>query len=779
MATITVNSTADQGVGSLRDAIANAKKGDTIQFARNLSQKTIKLVSGQLVLDKSITIDGKNAPGLTISGNNSSRVFQLERKQEATLKNLIIADGKTKGPGGGIRTRHESTLTLMNVEVNDNVAELGGGLRVGHLAKANVINSSFNGNDGTLTNKHKGFSAGAIVHDESRGQLFIKGSSFNNNKGFNGGAIYGRATVSFVVEDSVFRNNISKNGIGGGAIFTDGVRARGYSAPGNDGILIIRGSEFKGNQAGGKGGALFLWGYEQERAILEDTVIINNKVTPNTDGKGKGGAVWAKIGLDMRNVTIANNTATQQGGGLWLESKLPANIVNSTFSGNRVLDDAGGAMFLNTYSTPVNITNSTIVNNTAGRANGALWFSRNHKITLKNSIVAFNTAERDRSRDQVGFQAIDGGGNIEFAASPKAIRVAKDSTVINPRIAPLKKLQGTLVHPLLAGSPAINTGIKKGAPKTDQRGAIRDSQIDVGAFESAPVSQVNKGQPDLTSVEATDDTIGEYGTLSLNHQWQTISLNEDYINPVVMVSDPSFNGSDPAAIRLQSVTNDTFQIRIQEPNYKDGKHTKESISYLVMEAGDWTLADGTRISAGTYKSNLLTSKGFDTVNLKGFDPNSTILSQVQTSNGADWVTTRTTGKSSKGFQVAMQEEESLNKGTHVDETIGWFAIGSGVTSDGDTLIEAGTTDRRYNHNRSTVGFKSSFNDAPSVIAKLDSFYGGDTANLRLDSITNTSFGVRVHEEQSKDGELKHTTESISFLALEGKSGVLTGLEAAL
>lgn len=488
MGIITVTTTADKGNGSLRAAIANAKAGDTIRFAKGLSGKKITLKSGQLTLDKNLIIDGGNAPGLTISGNNSSRVFQLERKKKATLKNLIVANGKTKGPGGGISTRHESDLTLVNVKVNNNTSELGGGIRVGHLAKATILNSSFNGNDGTLTNKHAGFSAGAISHDESRGQLIIKGTSFNNNRGFNGGAIYGRSTLSFVVEDSTFRNNVAENRGGGGAIFTDGVSSKGYSGPVNDGKITIRGSRFEGNKADGLGGALFLWGYDQDKAILEDSVIIGNTVTPNAKGAAKGGALWAKMGLDIRNVTFANNTATQQGGALWLESKLPANIVNSTFSGNRVLKDAGGAMFLNNGSTPVNITNSTIVNNKAGRANGALWFSKNHNITLKNSIVAFNTAERDRKQDQVGFQPKDGGGNLEFSTSAKAMRVFKNSLVADPRLGSLTSVGGALLHPLKSGSPAINAGIIKGAPKTDQRGVQRDKQIDIGSFEAGASS---------------------------------------------------------------------------------------------------------------------------------------------------------------------------------------------------------------------------------------------------------------------------------------------------
>lgn len=67
MATITVTSNANQGSGSLREAISIAKDGDTIKFAKNLAQKTITLTTGQLILGKSITLDGQNVPGLTIN----------------------------------------------------------------------------------------------------------------------------------------------------------------------------------------------------------------------------------------------------------------------------------------------------------------------------------------------------------------------------------------------------------------------------------------------------------------------------------------------------------------------------------------------------------------------------------------------------------------------------------------------------------------------------------------------------------------------------------------
>ena len=106
LATVTVTNNNDSGPGSLRDAIADAAAGDIITFAPGLASQTITLTSGQLDIPvgKNITIDGAAAPGLTISGNNSSRAFFVNANVATattfTVKNLIIINGKTTDRGG-------------------------------------------------------------------------------------------------------------------------------------------------------------------------------------------------------------------------------------------------------------------------------------------------------------------------------------------------------------------------------------------------------------------------------------------------------------------------------------------------------------------------------------------------------------------------------------------------------------------------------------------------------------------------------------------------------
>jgi hypothetical protein len=490
MAIITVTSAADQGSGSLRAAIDSAKSGDTIQFSKELSQKKIILTSGQLTLTKSLSFDGKDAPGVTISGNNTSRVFKLEPKVTAQFDSVTIADGKTTGAGGGILANNESAVVLVNSKLENNVSSLGGGLRLGHLAKATIINSHFEGNNGTLTNEKAGFSAGAIATD-SRAELIVRGSKFIDNIGFNGGAIYGYSTAQFEVTDSIFKQNVARNRAGGGAIFTDGVNPYGPTNLSIGGKITIRNSQFENNKADGIGGALYLFGYGKDHAIIENSIFKGNAANYSQFNKlGRGGAIESNMQMTIQGSTFVDNSASKQGGALWLASKLPVNISNSTFSGNQVAGDAGGAMFLNTASTPVNIENSTIAYNSAGRANGGLWFAKNHAVTLKDTIIAFNTAIQDARQNQVGFQAINGGGNIEYSPDKRTMRVMSGSLFADPRLGDLEKLNGTYVHSLLADSPAINAGGNKGISMMDQRSFLRDQKVDIGAFEFGASSQL-------------------------------------------------------------------------------------------------------------------------------------------------------------------------------------------------------------------------------------------------------------------------------------------------
>src|SRR5262252_3585470 len=92
---ITVVNTGDSGPGSLRDAIASAAPGDTIDFSLAYPA-TIRLLT-PLTLGPSptMTISGPGASNLTISGEDNVVVFVVNAGAEDTISGLTITRGSS------------------------------------------------------------------------------------------------------------------------------------------------------------------------------------------------------------------------------------------------------------------------------------------------------------------------------------------------------------------------------------------------------------------------------------------------------------------------------------------------------------------------------------------------------------------------------------------------------------------------------------------------------------------------------------------------------------
>jgi hypothetical protein len=93
--TITVVNGNDSGPGSLRQAILNASSGDTINFAPSIT--TVTLTSGELVIDKNLTITGPGANRMTVQVNAnviSARVFNISSSTvTVSISGITISNG--------------------------------------------------------------------------------------------------------------------------------------------------------------------------------------------------------------------------------------------------------------------------------------------------------------------------------------------------------------------------------------------------------------------------------------------------------------------------------------------------------------------------------------------------------------------------------------------------------------------------------------------------------------------------------------------------------------
>lgn len=549
---ITVTSIADSGSGSLREAIATAQAGDTIQFDSSLANQTITLTSGQIDIPKNLTIDGTGAAGLTISGNNASRIFDVKATgTDFTVRDLILADAFLPNDlGGAIHTTEEVTLTVEDCQFNNNVSRGGGAIFVRDRSTLTVTNSKFDSNDGATYGDLE--ISGGAIGTLPKCNITLNGNEFTNNKGINGGAVYSIFS-NLTVDNSTFLNNDSTPGarLGspdssiagytrgyGGAIYIDGASfpndprfyvnwQNGDPVGGN---IIIRNTRIEGNRAAGNGGGMFLFGYPQDKVTIEGSTIVNNQVIKDNKGEAFGGGVMAgPTELTISDTTFANNQSQQEGGGLWFTGESPVNITNSTFSGNKAEDDdntgVGGAIASRHWDSTTDVVNTTFVDNYAGSQGGAI-FQGNKPISVENSIFDNNTVGNpSNTQQQTNVELIDGGGNLQWSSNnPNEAKVTENITIANPLLGPLQNNGGsTLTHALLASSPAINAGNSTDAPTTDQRGIVRDSRPDIGAYEfdakvvSSPPPSINDtvtggaGNDRLNGRRGDDVLIGNAG----------------------------------------------------------------------------------------------------------------------------------------------------------------------------------------------------------------------------------------------------------------------------
>jgi hypothetical protein len=321
-ATITVSNVNDNGAGSLRAALAGAGSSDTIIFSVS---GTITLTSGQLVVDKNVTIAGPGSSVLSVSGNAASRVFYISPGTTAAISGLTITNGRTfftseteVSCGAGI-LNDRGTLTVTRSTVTGNTAtnERGNGICNEGPATMTIIESTVSGNPG------------------------------------EGGAIYNESPVSGDALMTIISSTVSGNG--GGGILNDGsgyIVGSGTGTGSPSSTIILTNSTISGNNGPGIaniGGAYFT------RNGTRFTGSVSLSVTNSTISRNQGYcsladsiAVIVTNGVKS-NVTIGNTILNAEIGSRNISSDAYDDGTSTITSlGHNLSSDGAGGFFTGT-----------------------------------------------------------------------------------------------------------------------------------------------------------------------------------------------------------------------------------------------------------------------------------------------------------------------------------------------------------------------------------------------------------------------------------------------
>ncbi|MBK8048645.1 MAG: right-handed parallel beta-helix repeat-containing protein [Anaerolineales bacterium] len=224
---IVVTTTADNGPGSLRQAILDANASPEDDVITVAAQGTILLASPLPPISSSVTVIGPGTDLLAISGSYLYRVFEIESSTTVTLTNLTIKNGKTPVGEGGAGIKSTGNIHLFDLDIQGNFAVHDGAGVYLESGTAEISHSRVYSNISA---------SGAGIH-AANSIVQITDSEFASNGG--------SAISSYLTTLSMSNTAISAN-LGSGILSQDGVlNVDNSQITGNfDSGLLIDGSTF-------------------------------------------------------------------------------------------------------------------------------------------------------------------------------------------------------------------------------------------------------------------------------------------------------------------------------------------------------------------------------------------------------------------------------------------------------------------------------------------------------------------------------------------------------
>lgn len=494
---VTTNQDGNNVVGSLREAIENAAPGERVVFdpAQFSGPINVGLVGGQFLIDKDLIIDGSDiAGGVTISGQNTTRVFEITSGVTVTFISLHIEDGQAPhgadAPSGG----------------RGGLGGNGGGiLNAGDLTLRSCTVSNNSSGDGGNATEDLGGSGGFGGGIYSEGNLTLLNTTVSGNStgdGGNSGTLPGMPPT--------LRNG-ANGGLGGGICFVGSGNLIMDQCTVSDNQTGDGGNGTREGGDGGDGGGLWTNNTtcDIDRCTFSDNttgiggVSGNDELNPFDGGTGGNGGGIALVGTTchLDNCTVSGNS-TGAGG------------ISGTASASPGQGGSGGGIYCDDAAAELRYC--TVAQNQTGRQQsqlnavggdgGGVWQSGNTSSTVvENSVFTYNFVATNGQGPDYGL-APDGstltpqgvncvsindtvdGANHFPVPNPNNDLVGTSGFPFEPFLQPLADNGGpTQTHSPYFDSPIVDpVGSAATAPHpTDQRGRSRRSgfRTDLGAVE--------------------------------------------------------------------------------------------------------------------------------------------------------------------------------------------------------------------------------------------------------------------------------------------------------
>jgi len=306
--------------------------------------------------DAEVTISGAGAEKTIIEGDATASVLEVQEDSSLTIDGVTVTYGRGKD-GGGIDAAALSELTVENSTITESLADSeGGAIYAGEDAHVTVTGS-------TITEDVSEEFGGGIFAEEGS-YVSVHGSKLTDDRaGFNGGGISAEVGSTVLVEQSTIAENSAEDEGGG----IDAYMAEEFCVGAVGGHSSAHASRAHRAVTGEPEASLTIdqSTIEHNRAPYGGGIYTFNNLGDECDVRGSSAkaASHSAVGraradssllefepsLVIEQSTIAYNRAEQReeyggyGGGIYEEGEFEDPIINSTIADNFATNDGGGA----------------------------------------------------------------------------------------------------------------------------------------------------------------------------------------------------------------------------------------------------------------------------------------------------------------------------------------------------------------------------------------------------------------------------------------------------
>ncbi|GAB2691825.1 hypothetical protein GCM10027194_27830 [Thalassiella azotivora] len=215
---VVVGTLADAGRGSLRDALETVAPGGVVTFDPGLAGGTVELTRPLAVADD-VVVDASAAPGLTLSGQDRTRVLEVAAGAQVSVSHLRMTDGHGVERAGAVL--NHGSLVLDHVRLTGNrVSTQAGDFWQGGGAVYNGEGASLRLVDSTVSGNTSGWAGGGVYAFLGSTTVVERSTLSGNTAADVGGGLRSLGTTSVV--NSTVSGNTATAWHGGGIFHTDG-----------------------------------------------------------------------------------------------------------------------------------------------------------------------------------------------------------------------------------------------------------------------------------------------------------------------------------------------------------------------------------------------------------------------------------------------------------------------------------------------------------------------------------------------------------------------------